>query len=380
MIMKDFTTAVLLLLCINVFAESEIYEVAASLDTSSYPNTQVMEDLSYYDEGRFGDSKSWACILPRFTSKLFAYYDVLLAVESGEIILVDNYISIEDDDDESVNSINYSYGVTLIDIYDDTKEPKSSISISNQVTCIKIDSLETNYVICSIYSEIPASITQDDIEKYCSNNDNSYYLVDSAYVPEHTRSYYDFSIQKIGNFVSIELQPIDDVTYPTLDDYFATKNFSNISSSDYIISQLSNDIECVATDTYGQRIYLLCPALTWSVDTEIGTATYTPYFTPRNYDTDWVLDNSVECSFSSSATETTKSILLWSSNSISNAKVDNFTIISGKGNITIVNNQGVEIYDIAGRQVYKGDAETVVLSQGMYIIVGNNQTEKILVK
>lgn len=378
--MKGFIAAVSLLSCIDLFAESDIYEVAASLDASSYPNTQVMENLSYYDEGRFGDSKSWASILPRFTSKLFAYYDVLLAAESGEIILVNNYIDIEDDDDENTNGINYSYGVTLIDIEDDTNEPKSSISFSDQVTCIKIESLETNYVICSIYSEIPASITQDDIEKYCSNNDNSYYLVDSAYVPEHTRSYYDFSIQKIGNFVSIELQPIDDVTYPTLDDYFTAKNFSDISSSDYIISQLSDDLECVATDTYGQRIYLLCPALTWSVDTDAGTATYTPYFTPRNYDTDWVLDNSVECSFSSSATETTKSLLLWSSNPISNTKVDQFTIISGKGNITIVNNRGVEIYDIAGRQVYEGNAETVSLSQGMYIVVGENQTEKVIVK
>lgn len=50
---------------------------------------------------------------------------------------------------------------------------------------------------------------------------------------------------------------------------------------------LTNDLECQATDTYGQEIDLISTYYSWKLDMEEGTATFTPYFTPRQFKTTW---------------------------------------------------------------------------------------------
>lgn len=142
---------------------------------------------------------------------------------------------------------------------------------------------------------------------------------------------------------------------------------------------LANDIECLATDTYGQEIILMCPTYTWSIDKETGVATYEPLFTPRLTKTEWVSGDPLECSFISGAA-TTKSLLLWESNSISNTDVDKFSVIGGEGEISITNNVGVTIYDIAGRQIYSGNDVKVYVPEGVYIVVAEKQTEKVFVR
>lgn len=339
---------------------------------------------SFYFDGLLSDIEIMAVTSKTSDDALkysffYSIYDVIVNAEKGEIFISTLY--------DDIKSLSYTTNHDQFIISTSTGSVTSDeIEISDNTSLFQIQ--EDNYIRIERDIIVSGSIVNDawtETEFYehaTYNEDFNAYCLDSELISRFPEDYYYYrwAIQKIGKITSFTLQPVDDVTYPTLDDYFATKNFSSISSSEYIISQLSSDIECVAIDTYGQRIYLLCPAITWSVDTDAGTATYTPYFTPRNYDTDWVLDNSIECSFSSSAAETTKSLVLWGSNAISNTTADKLTVIGGKNNIAITNNSGVEIYNITGKLIYRGTDAIVNVPQGIYIVIAGEQTEKVIVK
>lgn len=370
---------------INVLSQSytdESYDISSLvlLNYSWYSET----DGSFYFDGLLSDVEIMAVVSKTTDDALnysffYSIYDVIVNAEAGEIFISNIY--------DDIKNLSYTMNHDQFILSTSTgSEISDEIEISDNTSLFQIqvddyirierDIIISGRIASDIWTETEFyehATYNDDFNAYCLDTELKSRFPEDYY-------YYRWAIQKIGKITSFTLQPVDDVTYPTLDDYFATKNFSSISSSEYIISQLSSDIECVAIDTYGQRIYLLCPAITWSVDTNAGTATYTPYFTPRNYDTDWVLDNSIECSFSSSATETTKSLLLWGSNPISKTEVNKFTVIGGNGNITFTENPGVEIYNIAGRQVYKGTDAIVNVPQGIYIVVAGSQTEKVVVK
>lgn len=370
---------------INVLPQSytdESYDISSLLllNYSWYSETNG----SFYFDGLLSDLEIMAIVSKTSDEALnysffYSIYDVIVNAEAGEIFISNLY--------DDIKNLSYTMNHDQFILSTSTGSRISDeIEISDNTSLFQIqvdDYIRIERDIIITGSIANDAWTETEFNEHATYNDDfNAYRLDDELISRFPEDYYYYrwAIQKFGKITSFTLQPVDDVTYPTLDDYFATKNFSSISSSDYIISQLSSDIECVAIDTYGQRIYLLCPALTWSVDIDAGTATYTPYFTPRNYDTDWILDNSIECSFSSSANETTKSLLLWNSNAISNTTADKFTTIGGQNSITITNNPGVEIYNIAGRLIYKGTDAIVNVPQGIYVVVAGEQTEKVIVK
>lgn len=360
----------------QVYTNSEEYSVTYRADWYEEPNI-------YHVDGNYGsiNSSSYAYKLHGGAFFIYFIYQLCINAEVGEIIIT----NIEDE----ITCLVTNHTLSLSQTSSLAKYEKGDsiiyckIEEDGYVLLNRTMQLNTSYCDEIDYTDIWSDEDFDSLTQIELNDlgDIQYYP-DSAFLAKIPEEYNQFSltVQKIGNIVSLELLPVDDVTYSSVSQYIAAMNLSSSTNETYIKNMLSSGIECVATDTYGQRIYLLCPTYSWDVDIDAGVATYTPYFTPRNYSTDWTLDESIECSFSSSATETTKSLLLWGSNPISKTEADNFTIIGGEGNITITNNPGIEIYDIAGSLIYKGTDAIVNVPQGVYIIVAGERVEKVIVR
>lgn len=369
--MKTFTLS-LLLFCVSIFCNAQY-----TYYKDDFPNLIDLTGTLYYADGKFGDENSAALLLG--SKHVALTCDILCELEEGEIILFTN-LNIEATELDSTYHIEI-FGPDENGVLISQDESAISLVIDKNTRVVKAD--ETTSVICSVYtSTVMTDLTDEDIydcfDSYYSENTQYCYIYDSL-ISDETIYQYSFCIQKIGLIESFELRPVDRYTYDDLDDYFSIKSFTSESNLSEIIMSLANDIECLATDSYGQEIILMCPTYTWSIDKKTGIATYTPLFTPRLTKTEWVSGNPIECSFTS-GTATTKSLLLWENTSISNTKNDNFLVTGGEGEILIFNNPGATIYDIAGRLIYKGTDTIINVPEGIYIIVTEKQTEKIFVR
>ncbi|MBP5419808.1 MAG: hypothetical protein J6Y72_08380 [Bacteroidales bacterium] len=105
---------------------------------------------------------------------------------------------------------------------------------------------------------------------------------------ELPKEYFKFSIiiKKIGVLSDFTLCPINDRNM-SISDWVTAQAFTPETSRAEIMWHLTNDLECHATDTYGQEIDLISTYYSWKLDMEEGTATFTPYFTPRQFKTTW---------------------------------------------------------------------------------------------
>lgn len=100
------------------------------------------------------------------------------------------------------------------------------------------------------------------------------------------RFHYSIAIQKYGLLSDFTLVPIKNQSQ-SISDWVTAQAFTPETSRAEIMWHLTNDLECQATDTYGQEIDLISTYYSWKLDMEEGTATFTPYFTPRQFKTTW---------------------------------------------------------------------------------------------
>jgi hypothetical protein len=106
---------------------------------------------------------------------------------------------------------------------------------------------------------------------------------------------YSIVIQKYGILSNFTLRPINNNTQ-SISDWVLERAFTQETTAAEIMWHLTNDLECHAIDTYGQEIDLISTYYSWKVDLEQGTATFTPYFTPRQFKTTWVSGEPFELS------------------------------------------------------------------------------------
>ena len=97
---------------------------------------------------------------------------------------------------------------------------------------------------------------------------------------------YSIAIQKYGILSNFTLVPIKNQSQ-SISDWVTEQAFTPENTCAEIMWHLTNDLECQATDTYGQEIDLISTYYSWKLDMEEGTATFTPYFTPRQFKTTW---------------------------------------------------------------------------------------------
>ena len=209
-----------------------------------------------------------------------------------------------------------------------------------------------------------------------------------------------FSIQWIGLLSDFKLNSIKSPS-SSLDEWIKEKNMSENTPNSEIIWRLTNELECKAVDTYGQEIVLNCPYYSWEIDKEAGTATYTPYFTPRLYKTRWKSGEPFEMTFSANKSagvgsdgdnyeyKDNKLVLrLWAANKGGVTgkfdKSDNHSLsVRADGRNLIVSTTSVYyVYDSSGRPVYHGsDSRVTVSAPGLYILrTADGLTEKVTVK
>lgn len=195
---------------------------------------------------------------------------------------------------------------------------------------------------------------------------------------------YAFSVQHIGLFKSFELYPSDGI-HTTFADWVKAQAFSAASSPAEVIYRLSNDIACHAVDSYNQTINLDCPQFAWSVDLEKGTATYTPYFAPKQGASYQLSGDPQLCNIVESAA-TNKTVLLWGENAggdvtdLADAAASKFSARGGSGSLTL---SGVSesAFSLAGVKVLDAQADgSYTLAPGAYVVKSGSQAQLVTVR
>lgn len=117
---------------------------------------------------------------------------------------------------------------------------------------------------------------------------DKFYNIDYCDNEELSDDYFLFSIviQKYGVLSNFTLRPINNSSQ-TISDWVLERAFTQETAAAEIMWHLTNDLEYHAIDTYGQEIDLISTYYSWKLDMEEGTATFTPYFTPRQFKTTW---------------------------------------------------------------------------------------------
>ena len=130
-----------------------------------------------------------------------------------------------------------------------------------------------------VYKASEDGIVQCDNEFVAFSSDRLEELGEDGYK-------YSIVIQKYGVLSDFTLVPIKN-QLQSISDWVKAQNFTPENTHGEIMWHLTNDLECQATDTYGQEIDLISTYYSWKLDMEEGTATFTPYFTPRQFKTTW---------------------------------------------------------------------------------------------
>lgn len=197
---------------------------------------------------------------------------------------------------------------------------------------------------------------------------------------------YAFSVQHIGLFKSFELYPSDGV-HSTFADWVKDQAFSASSSPAEVIYRLSNDISCHAVDSYNQTINLDCPQFAWTVDLEKGTATYTPYFAPKQGASYQLSGDPQLCNIVESAAQN-KTVLLWGENAggdvtdIADAAASKFSARGGNGSLTLSGiSESAQAFTLAGVKVLDVAADgNYPLAQGAYVVKSRSKAQLVTVR
>ncbi|MCQ7926432.1 hypothetical protein NP234_24955, partial [Salmonella enterica] len=183
-----------------------------------------------------------------------------------------------------------------------------------------------------------------------------------------------FAIQHIGHFNSFELYPSDGV-HSSFASWVKGQKFSSESSPAEVIFKLSNDISCHAVDSYGRTINLDCPQFCWSVDLQKGTATYTPYFAPKQGASYMLTGDPQLCNLTESA-PTNKTFLLWGDDagdkttSLNGANVSTLSVSGGMGSVTLSGiSETAQVFSLSGVKVLSvADDGKYALAPGVYVV------------
>ncbi len=285
------------LLCFALTAQAQTYEECAS--NPQMPNLQKTEEFILIAEGKYGDEYSYA-EASRGSATMF--YDCYYWLRKGEILVVTDFC---DEYQESSSNWRSSYIWNLLSKEDGSllfDRSDLSIVVDDKCKFVRAESDRAFLVTSELHFLSSDLQGLSDPETHILSVDN---------VPDSC--IYSFCVQKIGLFKSFELRPIDRSAYSDMNDWVRKKRFSSSTSSAFIGWSLINEIECVATDTYGQEVILMCPTYSWSFDRDRGMAIYTPYFTPRLSKTKWESGTPIECSIAA-GTGANKSLRLWAGN------------------------------------------------------------------
>lgn len=195
-----------------------------------------------------------------------------------------------------------------------------------------------------------------------------------------------FSLQHIGHFESFELYPSDGI-HSSFASWVKDQKFSAKSSSAEVIFKLSNDISCHAVDTYGKTINLDCPQFCWSVDLQKGTATYTPYFAPKQGASYMLTGDPQLCNLTESA-PTNKTFLLWGDDAgdkptgLTDANATGFSARGGLGSVTLSGVSGsAQAFSMSGVKVLDVVADgEYALAPGVYAIQSGSKAQLVTVR
>lgn len=195
-----------------------------------------------------------------------------------------------------------------------------------------------------------------------------------------------FSIQHIGHFESFELYPSDGI-HSSFASWVKDQKFSAKSSSAEVIFKLSNDISCHAVDTYGRTINLDCPQFCWSVDLQKGTATYTPYFAPKQGASYMLTGDPQLCNLTESA-PSNKTFLLWGDDAgdkptgLTDANATGFSARGGLGSVTLSGVSGsAQAFSMSGVKVLDVVADgEYALAPGVYAIQSGSKAQLVTVR
>ena len=214
--------------------------------------------------------------------------------------------------------------------------------------------------------------------------------------------YFKFSIiiKRIGKLVQFSLRPINDHAQD-IADWVKAQAFSPDNTQAEIMWHLTNDLECHATDTYGQEIDLISTYYSWKLDMEKGTAIFTPYFTPRQFKTTWqsgepfsllpegekIYNKSAPVDDAVSYDDDGRLVLhLWGLGNVTALNQNATETLSASaqnGTISIrgTNGNAVQLYNATGQQIYSGTSTEInVPTAGLYVLKCGSTTQKILVK
>lgn len=195
-----------------------------------------------------------------------------------------------------------------------------------------------------------------------------------------------FALQHIGHFDSFELYPSDGI-HSSFSSWVKDQKFSAKSSSAEVIFKLSNDISCHAVDSYGKTINLDCPQFCWTVDLQKGTATYTPYFAPKQGASYMLTGDPQLCNLTESA-PTNKTFLLWGDDAgdkptgLTDANATDFSVRGGLGCVTLSGVSGsAQAFSMSGVKVLDvvSDGE-YSLAPGVYAIQSGSKAQLVTVR
>ncbi|MGN0028113.1 MAG: hypothetical protein ACI35Q_00005 [Marinilabiliaceae bacterium] len=195
-----------------------------------------------------------------------------------------------------------------------------------------------------------------------------------------------YALQHIGHFESFELYPSDGI-HSSFASWVKDQNFSAKSSSAEVIFKLSNDISCHAVDTYGRTITLDCPQFCWSVNLQKGTATYTPYFAPKQGASYMLTGDPQLCNLTETA-PSNKTFLLWGDDAggkptgLTDANATDFSVRGGLGSVTLSGVSGsAQAFSMSGVKVLDVVADgEYALAPGVYAIQSGSKAQLVIVR
>ena len=212
------------------------------------------------------------------------------------------------------------------------------------------------------------------------------FVVDENGISQLKKFRHPFAIQHIGHFDSFELYPSDGL-HSSFASWVKDQKFSSESSSAEVILKLSNDISCHAVDAYGQTINLDCPQFCWSVDLQKGTATYTPYFAPKQGASYMLTGDPQLCNLTESA-PTNKTFLLWGDDaggkptSLNGENVSALSVRGGLGRVTLSGiSETAQVFSLSGVKVLSvAEDGEYALAPGAYVVQYGSKSQLVTVR
>lgn len=212
------------------------------------------------------------------------------------------------------------------------------------------------------------------------------FVIGSNGIAQLKKFRHPFAIQHIGHFDSFELYPSDGL-HSSFASWVKEQKFSSESSSAEVILKLSNDISCHAVDAYGQTINLDCPQFCWSVDLQKGTATYTPYFAPKQGASYMLTGDPQLCNLTESA-PTNKTFLLWGDDaggkptSLNGENVSALSVRGGLGRVTLSGiSETAQVFSLSGVKVLSvAEDGEYALAPGAYVVQSGSKSQLVTVR